>query len=178
MRSAISVSLLALLMAGCSASVSTNNQAAGNGVAQMTDSSAGNVAINGAEATNMVANGAAAASGPLSAYVGRLPWDEVNGVNFVSHPLVRRAVDAAVPDAEIRRTVLSARIVSSEISLEGGRVISTGCEPHNCGPHQWRISIDPAGTAAEVCYFSEAAGNQSRTYVAGQPVRQSESVCN
>ena len=76
-------------------------------------------------------NPAAAAAGALSAYVGRLPSDEVAGVTFLANPLVQRAVEAAVPNAEVRRWALRADVTSNPIALRDGRLFASGCEPHS-----------------------------------------------
>lgn len=123
------------------------------------------------------ANAAApAAAGPLMAYVGHPSNQEVDGVLFTDHPLVRAAVEAAVPDAAVRRHVLSEG-TSGEIALRDGRLVSNACEPHNCGPHNWTILIDPAGAGAEVCYHGESTGDRSNWYAAGRPVAAREGGC-
>jgi len=118
----------------------------------------------------------AAATGPLSVFVGRVPNQEVDGVFFADHPLVRRAVEAAVPDAAIRRWVLS-QGTSSVIALRDGRLVSSACEPHNCGPHNWTILIDPAGTSAEVCYAVNSIGERATWYAAGRAPEERAGPC-
>ena len=123
------------------------------------------------------ATNSAAASGPLSAYVGRLPSDEVSGVTFLSHPLVRGAVEAAVADTEVRRWVLRSDVTSNPIASRDGRLIATGCESGNCGPHNWSILIDPAGTSAEVCYARDTSGDRGAWYVGGRPAEERPGAC-
>lgn len=119
----------------------------------------------------------AAAAGPLSAYVGRLPSDEVAGVTFLANPLVQRAVEAAVADAEVRRWVLRADVTSNPIAARDGRLIATGCEAHNCGPRHWSILIDPAGTSAEICYARNTDLTRSAWYVGGRPAEERAGDC-
>ena len=179
-QTALSIPLLALLAGACTAAgTQANNQAAGNqAMGNVAASASSAVMTNGTQPTDAVPqNSTAGGAGPLAVYAGRLPFDEVNGVAFPNHPLVRRAVEAAVPDAEVRRSVLSTNIVASEILLRNGRLIANGCEPHNCGPHHWTITIDPAGASAEVCYIYEEAGPQSRIFAAGQPMRRGGEMC-
>ncbi len=122
-------------------------------------------------------NAAATASGPLSAYVGQPIYGEVEGVAFVNHPLVRSAVEAAVADAAVRRWVLRSDVTTNPIALRDGRLIATGCESHNCGPHHWTILIDPAGTSAEVCYAVNSTLERADWYVAGRPAEQRPGDC-
>jgi hypothetical protein len=107
------------------------------------------MAVSTAMSTNNQAQ--VATNEPLSVYIGHDPNEEVDGVMFANHPLVRGAVESAVPDPAIRHWILR-QGTAAPISLRGGRLVSNVCEPHNCGPHNWTILIDPAGTSAEVCY--------------------------
>jgi len=122
-------------------------------------------------------NSSATANGPLSAHVGRLPSDVVNGVTFLANPQVRSAVEAAVTDAEVRRWVLREDVTSNPIGSRDGRIIATGCETHNCGPHHWSIVIDPAGTGAEVCYAQNSTLERATWYVAGRPPEERQGDC-
>lgn len=149
-----------------------------------TPPAANNAAGNAAAPTNAAApansaasNGAATASGPLSVHVGHMPWDEVNGVTFLANPQVRAAVEAAVPDAAVRRWVLGGDGPSNPIAMRDGRIIATGCERHNCGPHHWSILIDTEGTRAEVCYAQNSTLERSTWYVAGRPAEERQGDC-
>ncbi len=165
-HAALIVPVLAALSACGASGAGGNNQAAGNAA----------VPANAAAPANMAAagNGSAAATGPLSAHVGRLPSDAVDGVTFLANPLVQRAVEAAVPAGEVRGWVLRADVTSAPIVMREGRLFASGCESHNCGRH-WTIQIDPAGTAADVCYSYDAASSQH--YAAGRPVEQRTGLC-
>jgi hypothetical protein len=144
-------------------------------------------AILAALAATIMAGGAVAAShagkqavrnaAPLAAFADHYPFDRVRGVTFVTHPLVRRAVTAAVPDAAVRTWVLRRSSTAGPIAARGGRLISWACEPHNCGPHHWTILIDPAGRAAEVCYFDESEDGRSRWYAAGRAMQRRPGEC-
>jgi hypothetical protein len=165
---ALSTILLPAMLVACGARAtqSANESAApaGNG--------AGNASA-AEPARNQVQ---AAAAGPLSVFIGRLPNQEVGGVFFADHPLVRRSVEAAVPDAAIRRWVLS-QGTSAPIALRDGRLVSNACEPHNCGPHNWTILIDPGGTSAEVCYVVNSTGERATWYAAGRAPEERAGPC-
>lgn len=152
-------------LAACGAA-GTNNQAAGN------------AATNAAAPTNTASAGnSAAPSGPLFAHVGRLPSDVVNGTTFLGNPQVRAAVEAAVTDPAVRRWVLREDVTSNPVGSRDGRIIATGCESHNCGPHHWSIVIDTEGTRAEVCYAQNSTMERSTWYVAGRPPEERPGDC-
>lgn len=91
----------------------------------------------------------------LERYVGSYPTDAVKGASFLTDPAVKAAVGAAVPDAAVRDRVLDTDVTATPVVLEEGRVLSYGCEPHNCGPHNWSIVVTRDGTTAGVCYYDE-----------------------
>jgi hypothetical protein len=139
------------------------------------DSAAAGAAAN--EAAPPAGNAApAGATGPLSMFVGHPSNQEVEGVLFTAHPLVRSAVEAAVADSAVRRWVLSEG-TSGEIALRDGRLVSTACEPHNCGEHNWTVLIDPAGTSAEVCYADLSVDERVTWYAAGRPPEERQGTC-
>ena len=120
----------------------------------------------------------APAQAGLAAYVDHYPFDEVEGVTFLQHPQVRAAVAAAVPDAAIREWMFERVGPTTPIVRRDGRLLSWGCEAHNCGPHAWTILIDEAGSAAEVCYHDEEAdGEASRWFATGRPVETRNEEC-
>ena len=162
------VPMLAALAACGAAEPAGNNQVAGNALAP------GNVA---GPTSASSSNSAATATGPLFAHVGRLPSDVVDGVTFLANPQVRAAVEAAVTDAEVRRWVLREDVTSNPIGSRDGRIIATGCESHNCGPHHWSIVIDSAGTSAEVCYVRNSTPERATWYVSGRPAEERPGDC-
>ena len=160
--------VLAALVACGGAGPTANNQAAGNDAAP----------ADAAPPTNAAAdNGAATTRGPLFAHVGRLPSDVVNGTTFLADSRVRAAVEAAVADAEVRRWVLREDVTSNPIGSRDGRIIATGCEAHNCGPHHWTILIDTEGTRAEVCYAQNSTLERATWYIAGRPPEERRGDC-
>lgn len=168
MKSAASFASILAALAACGAGPTANNQAAGNAAAP----------ANAAAPTHAAAdNSAAAIPGPLFAHVGHLPSDVVNGTTFLADPRVRTAVEAAVTDAQVRRWVLREDVTSSPIGSQGGRIVATGCEAHNCGPHHWSILIDTEGTRAEVCYAQNSTLERATWYVAGRPPEDRPGDC-
>lgn len=159
------VPALAILAACGTSGSNTNNQTTGD------------VTTNAAAESATAGNSAAAIPGPLFAHVGRLPSDIVNGTTFLADPRVRAAVEAAVSDPAVRRWVLREDVTSSPIGSRDGRIIATGCESHNCGPHHWTILIDTEGARAEVCYARNSTLERATWYVAGRPAEERPGDC-
>lgn len=120
-------------------------------------------------ATDSAAVPAADASiGDLAAYVGKYPFEEVDGVTWNDNAVVRAGIENTVTDAAVRRAIVETEGPSAPIELIGGKVAAWGCQQHNCGPHQWTVLVDPANGAVDVCYFSEDADSgNARWFVAG-----------
>lgn len=93
----------------------------------------------------------------LSRYEGKYPSDVVEGSTFLADPAIRDAVASAVPDMAVRARVLDADVTATPIVMADGRLLSYGCEPHNCGPHNWAIAVTPDAKTAAICYFDQDA---------------------
>jgi hypothetical protein len=92
----------------------------------------------------------------LAAYVGKYPFDKVDGVAWNDHVLVKAGIAASVKDAAVLKAITTTEGPSGPIEMKGGKVVSWACEAHNCGSHQWAVLIDPRTGAADVCYYDEA----------------------
>jgi hypothetical protein len=101
---------------------------------------------------------AAAPAADLSRYVGRYPLDAVGGTSFLAEPAVQALVNGVVDDPAVRARVLDRDVTATPIAEEDGRLLSYGCEPHNCGPHNWTVAIRPDGSGGAVCYYDQDAG--------------------
>lgn len=97
----------------------------------------------------------ASPAGDLSRYVGAYPFDEVGGTAFLTDPQVRAGIEGAVSDPAVRARVLDRDVTATPIAQQDGRILSFGCEPHNCGPHNWTVAITPDGKNASVCYYDQ-----------------------
>jgi hypothetical protein len=163
-----------LLAAACAKAPGNSGSA---NVAASTNDSAAPAPVNAATASASSAN-SAPAPGPLSAYVGKTTADPVGGIAFVDRPEVRSAVEALVSDAGTRRWILNRDTTQSPIEMRGTKLYSSACEPHNCGPHQWTISIAPDGSGAEICYHDDSRDSaHSLWYVPGGPVETRRGYC-
>jgi hypothetical protein len=95
----------------------------------------------------------APAAGKFTRYIGKYPFDRVDGKRFQDLPEVHAAVAAAVHDPKIQRLILTDKDrPTTPIALEGGMLLSWGCEAHNCGPHNWTLLMKPDGSSPQVCY--------------------------
>lgn len=98
----------------------------------------------------------AAAKAPapdLDAYVGKYPFDVVNGHRFLDHPAVRAAIAAAVPDAKKRAGVAFADdgLGLPIVRVAGGRILVWGGERRAEDRYNWSVVIAPDGSKPEVC---------------------------
>lgn len=118
------------------------------------------------------ANSAAAAGpsvpreGPLSVYLGKNPFDPVDGTSFLEHDRVQSAVQVAVLNGDPRLWVFRRDATRTPVAMKDGRLLSHGCETGNCGGRNWTILIDPLGAIAEVCY---AERGRASWYSGGRP---------
>lgn len=107
--------------------------------------------------TAAIGNESAPVAGPLAGYVGKYPFDKVDGKTFLEQSLVRSAVEGAVGDAAIREWIFRKAGPQAPIAVVEGRLAAWGCETHNCGPHQWTVLMAPDGHDAQVCYRPDGA---------------------
>lgn len=118
-------------------------------------------------------------AGDLSAYVGKWPFDAVNGVKWNDNPVVKAAIEKTVTDPAARKAIQMVDGPASTIELHQGKVASWSCEAHNCGDHQWNVMVDPKSGAADVCYHNEArTPGQSRWFLAGGKVETRVGNCS
>src|SRR5690606_38473437 len=109
----------------------------------------------------------AAGRADLTAYVGKFPFEEVEGVTWKDHPLVKAGIRKTVTDAAVRTAMAAPDGPSAPIATYQGKVGSWGCQAHNCGDHQWAVLVDPASGATDVCYHDAAkTGESSRWFLA------------
>ena len=116
----------------------------------------------------------AASPTDLSAYVGKYPFDKVDGVAFVDNPQVRAAVERAAGGAIPASTFFTASGPATPIAMQDGRILSWACEEHNCGPHNWSMAVAPDGSTAQLCYHDDKATPPTIRIVEGKTTPQSE----
>ncbi|KQN94280.1 hypothetical protein ASE95_05430 [Sphingomonas sp. Leaf231] len=92
----------------------------------------------------------------LSRYVGAYPTEAAaGGPSFLRHPAVRSGVAEVVKDVVVRDLVLGSDVTATPIAMVEGKLVAFGCEPHNCGPHNWAVTVKPDGSAPAVCYYDQ-----------------------
>src|SRR3546814_6054445 len=91
----------------------------------------------------------------LGAYVGKHPSEKVADLTFLEQPSVKAAVTATVPDTKVRDFVFKYNGPDAPIVRKDGRIIAWGCAVHNCGYHNWSISITPDGKSTDVCLYHD-----------------------
>ena len=84
------------------------------------------------------------------------------------------AVDKLVPDKAVAARILSVDATMTPIAKRDGALIAFGCEQHNCGSHNWAISLKPDGTRPRICYKPD--GESPRWY-GDQPVGAAKDSC-
>lgn len=149
-----------LLVAGCSG----GGSGAANNAAGAAEETVTNAPSEESENAAVAAN-TTAPSDALAAFVGKYPFDKVDGASFLDQPAVTAAVTRAVPDEATRKWILSPDSgPAGPVFRKGEAIGSWACEQHNCGDHQWTILMAPTGTA-QVCYHdAETMQEQSRWY--------------
>ncbi|MBO9695302.1 MAG: hypothetical protein J7499_03805 [Sphingopyxis sp.] len=114
----------------------------------------------------------------LAAYVGKYPFDKVDGVAFEDHPLVKAGIAATVTDAHVRTAITTTAGPAAPINMIDGKVASWACQQHKCGEHQWTVFVDPATGATDVCYVNDPAmANEARWFLAGGKEEKRKGDC-
>ncbi|WP_374525956.1 hypothetical protein [Sphingopyxis sp.] len=118
------------------------------------------------------------AGSKLASYVGKYPFDKVDGVAWNDHVLVKAGIAATVKDAAVRKAIATTGGPATPIEMKDGKVVAWSCEQHNCGAHQWSVHIDPRTGATDVCYFDEAADpDKARWFLANGKEEKREANC-
>ena len=173
------IAALALTMSGCSDDSESRDAPppSETAVAAAPPATAGqqkNGPANPAAATPAKTGGPA-----LTGYVGKYLFDEVDGVAFSDHPLVKAGIAATVTDARVRQAITSTPGPSAPIEMIDGKVASWSCQQHKCGEHQWMILVDPATGATDVCYVNDPAmTNESRWFLASGKEETRQGDCS
>lgn len=167
--------LYAVALAGCGSA-----ENAANTVAAATENAAERI-DQAADAVEAAGNAVAppAASDVLGGYVGKHPRETVGGTTFLDQPVVRDAVAKTVGDAKVRDFVFGYNGPDAPIVLKDGRVLAWGCEVHNCGFHNWSISISPDGAVADICHYhnDDSVEGSATWYLAGGKTEQRAGNC-
>lgn len=143
----------ALMLAGCGGLMGNSTDAAANaGDGNTAKAVAAEPAAS--KVKPAATNDAGRPAPSLAAYVGKYPFDTVNGHKFLDNPAVKAAIAAAVPDAKQRDFIYSNRGgINVPIFEKNGHIVAWG------GPHRaqdsanWAVAITLDGRSAEVCLY-------------------------
>lgn len=104
----------------------------------------------------------------LSRYLGKYPFDKVDGSAFLGDPMVVAAVRASGAETRIQELILGGAGPQTPIRKVAGKIVSWGCEAHNCGPHNWTLAVLDDGSGGEVCYLNMDEGETPVWYADGK----------
>ncbi len=118
-----------------------------------------------------------AQSNPLTAYVGKYPGDAVDGVGFFDRTEVANALIDAVPDPQLRRTIVDREATTTPIFASNGRIAAHGCEPHDCSDNNWTFMVRADGTGGAACHHHARDGGSSRWYAGNSKPTRRAGAC-
>ena len=111
---------------------------------------------------------------PLGAYVGKYSFDKVGGTTFLGRSEVRSAVKRSGAPTTVRRWIFGAAGPQTPIVRRAGRLLSWGCQAHNCGAHNWTVFVTLSGSDAEICYHDEDATHVNMWFADGARERRAD----
>lgn len=92
-------------------------------------------------------------AGALRAFVGKYPFDQVNGRKLIEVPEVRSRIQILL-GANVPNLIANWE-VSSQIEEHAGWLVAAGCRPHMCSDNQWVIAINLSDYTVFVCVAEE-----------------------
>lgn len=119
----------------------------------------------------------------LAPYIGKYPFDVVNGHRILDHPAVKAALAAAVPDAKTRAGVAFAEksLGVPIVRVKGGRLLVWGGEWRAEDRYNWAVVIAPDGSKPEVCIYDGVGYGEdfqsSQWFEPGQPGIMKQGTC-
>ncbi|MBX8548127.1 hypothetical protein K5D68_00725 [Pseudomonas cichorii] len=106
---------------------------------------------------------------PLATYIGKYPWEKVNGVAFIEDPDVRAAVIKAAPSAMVSDAVLGEDMISPILKVDD-RLLASGWDRRSGGSVNWAILAALDGSRMALCYYEEDDNNMAYWYLDGEIV--------
>lgn len=131
----------------------------------------------------VVVKDAKRASVDLTPYVGKYPFDVVNGHRILDHPAVKAALAAAIPDAEMRAAVNFAENSPAIpiVRVKDGRLLVWGGEGRAEDHYNWAVVIAPNGSKPEVCIYDGVGHDEdfqsSQWFMPGRPGVMKQGRC-
>lgn len=160
-RAWIGAALPLALLAACGgepteadAGVAASTAAPASGVAVAAEDTPAASLAPASAAPSPVSSASGKAGGDIAAYVGKWPFDKVDGVKWNDNPVVLAGIRKSVTDPAARKAILELPGPAAAIAMMDGKVSAWACQAHNCGDHQWLVMVDPASGATDVCYHN------------------------
>ncbi|KMS51824.1 hypothetical protein V474_01945 [Novosphingobium barchaimii LL02] len=119
----------------------------------------------------------------LTGYIGKYPFDVVDGHRFLDSPAVKAAIAAAVPDAKERAVVKFEKgyLGVPIVSVKGGRILIWGGANHAEDHYNWSVVLAPDGSKPEVCIYDglgyDGDFQSSQWFEPGQPSIMKQGKC-
>lgn len=98
----------------------------------------------------------------LSAYIGKYPADEVNGIRFMDNPIVRTALIGAM-GSDGKLGLFGKFHVEVPIVVANDVLRIHACEAGNCG-NGYTILMARDGSSAQVCFQDSGGRGDGRAY--------------
>lgn len=90
----------------------------------------------------------------LAEFSGKYRSDSVGGFTFYDHPKIRAALNAAVSNQAVKDAITTQEVTGGSVEVDQWSLTLSGCEPHNCGDHNWRFVYIIGEDSAQVCYYN------------------------
>jgi hypothetical protein len=100
--------------------------------------------------------------GDLKAFVGKYPFDRVDGRSLLQAPELRSRLQALLGRSGVND--IDRLSVSVPVEEHAGWIVAHGCRPHNCSEEQWTLAVSLFDYSVRVCLGIE-----------GHPVRYAAS---
>ena len=103
---------------------------------------------------NFLCPAADAGAVELSAYAGKSPLEEVDGVSFYEHPAVAREIVERSGDEAL--DLVQGFETAIPIVLQDGVLIAISCERGNCANANAAAAVTPQGKLVALCLYDSA----------------------
>jgi hypothetical protein len=87
--------------------------------------------------------------GDLKAFVGKYPFDRVNGPSLLQAPELRSRLQALLGRSGVND--IDRLSVSVPVEEHAGWIVAHGCRPHNCSEEQWTLAVSLSDYSVRVC---------------------------
>ena len=123
--------------------------------------------------SNAHADGSPVPAAPksLASFVGKTPYEVVDGQAFIDSPQVRLALESSGAPAKALALARDRDTVTSPIFRSETALVASGYDPRSGGDVNWALAITPDGQRAIVCYMEGPVGHLYENGQRTHPVR-------